>query len=178
MNICFAFLLFLLFSAGETKISVKGIIVDQAGDAIPGCKIFISTSKSESLTDVEGKFQIRASVNEKHRFDIIIKMGYSPIIRITNVQSNQDSIDLGRIGLVYNKDVNILEYSKLPQEEKVKMKPFYHWGTLIGYFDTSRVDLNTNMIPCPYDWNKNIMIQYASKENEVIIDYNQLISCK
>ncbi|WP_207431374.1 hypothetical protein [Sabulibacter ruber] len=178
MKICFALLLAFLFSDSGKITEVKGTIVDEFGEAVPGCQITVGTSKTEVITDVEGKFQIRTSMKNRQRFDIVIRTAYSPSIRIANIQANQDTVDLGKFILVYNKEIKVDDYAKLSNEEQAKMKPLYHWSTLIAYIDTTRMNLNSNTIPCPYNWKKSINFQYSSKENEVMVDFAQLANCK
>jgi TonB-linked SusC/RagA family outer membrane protein len=104
--LCIAFLIAgVIFSMTDAQVrSVKGVVKDEAGQAVPGANVTIKGTTTGTVSDFDGKFSIRASVGDVLEISFIgykkklVKVASSN--EVLNVQLQSDTQQLDEVQVV------------------------------------------------------------------------------
>ena len=158
-------------------------------DGEPGISVNIDTTYT--ISGNEGFFKF--SNFKKYPSSIIISGNINPKLKITNLPVDYKSLDLGQIELIDHLTISrdqydsirkksiksvktneliIIKQQKVDSFLKLKYKPIYDWGKIIGYIvlDTITKDKMRN----PLDENASINVDYDVANDMITLDYNKI----
>lgn len=84
-------LLVLTHAVYAVQFQVKGIVLDNEGKTVPGAIVSVSTPNLSTLTNVDGFFQLEASLSNKTLLLTVQHIGYLPYQQ-TIESTNSDTL--------------------------------------------------------------------------------------
>ena len=84
-------LLVLTHAVYAVQFQVKGIVLDNEGKTVPGAIVSVSTPNLSTLTNVDGFFQLEASLSNKTLLLTVQHIGYLPY-KQTIESTNSDTL--------------------------------------------------------------------------------------
>lgn len=171
---------------------IKGKVVMKLLDSyepLPG--VTIHTDTTYYITDFNGLFCFNSF--KKNLDFILFKASYFANIKIINLPSNFDTLDLGTIEMIEHKviskkqydsirnaiiksfkpDIISVQISKADKILQKKYKPVYHWAELLGYIVIDEV--SSGDLVNPFDNYKRIVFEYDSMQDLILMDYKKII---
>jgi len=76
------------FSYGQTCCELRGTVVDEKGESLPGASVFLYPVKKGAVTDANGIFVIRNLPRGRYKIEISF-MGYEPLIDTLEISGNK-----------------------------------------------------------------------------------------
>lgn len=84
-------LLLVAHAVHAVQFQVKGIVLDNEGKTVPGAIVSVSTPNLSTLTNVDGFFQLEASLSNKTLLLTVQHIGYLPY-KQTIESTNSDTL--------------------------------------------------------------------------------------
>ena len=151
---------------------IKGIVVVKTTHE-PLIGAMIKIGRQTSFANVNGEFALHFKHSEE-KFPVIIEYPFSPTLYIYGVDYDKDSIDLGKVELVFNKMISIEEYKRTSKSDRIHIEPIKHYTNLLGYVYKNKVD-SIDLISKCKDLNGNLLpYKYDSSKNQISISYKNL----
>ena len=179
-----------IFSEGQI---IKGKIVIKLGNIYePLPAITVNIDSLFCISNLDGEYILRP---ENLKSDsILFKGSYCATIKIINLPSNFDTLNLGTIEMIEHKmisqkqydsicnvliktfkpDIYIVQKSKADKLLREKFSPIYHWAELLGYIVSGEV-VSNEMIH-PFEKAKMIIFQYDTVQDMIILNYKNLFN--
>lgn len=151
---------------------IKGIVVEKkTGEPIIGAVIKVGTQTTTA--DVHGQFSLHLK-NPDEESPVIIEYSSGPTLYIFEVDYKRDTINLGKVEIVFNMAISLEEYKQTNMVDRAKIEPIKHYANLLGYICKNRVD-SIDLISKCKDLNGNAFkYQYDSSKNQMSISYKDI----